>query len=236
MAEPEGLGARVEWKRERAGMERRDLAAKAGISVHTVESLEQGRRIPTVPLLQRIARALDTTVAWMLSKPSELPSADPAAEGVIAIRRVLQVVDDDLDDELDPVEPLTLDKAQQTADYLWGCYWAGRYEQLARLLPTAIPQVRATARAVPSHQTATAKEALARGIDRAAITKAMSDAGWTLEQARAALDAYADVSFPIPVPKPRPRPRRNTCRGSCRRDCAPDVRATPAARGPRGRD
>ena len=50
-----------------------------------------------------------------------------------------------------------------------------------------------------------AKEALSRGIDRAAITKAMSDAGWTLEQARAALDAYADVSFPIPVPKPRPQ-------------------------------
>lgn len=200
MAEPEGLGARVEWKRERAGMERIDLAIKADVSVHTVKSLELGRRIPTVPLLQRIARALDTTVAWLLSKPSSLPSADPAAEGVVAIRRVLTPVDDDLDEVLDPVEPLTLDKAVQTSAYLWGCYWAGRYEQLARLLPTAIPQVRATARAVPSHETATAKEALARVLQAAGDTLvhlAQPDLAWmAITESIAAAKAGADELLP----------------------------------------
>jgi hypothetical protein len=50
-----------------------------------------------------------------------------------------------------------------------------------------------------------AKEALSRGIEKAAITKAMLEAGWTPEQARAALGAYAEVPFPIPVPRPRPQ-------------------------------
>jgi hypothetical protein len=50
-----------------------------------------------------------------------------------------------------------------------------------------------------------AKEALSRGIEKEAIAKAMIEAGWTPEQARAALSGYADVTFPIPVPKPRPQ-------------------------------
>ena len=50
-----------------------------------------------------------------------------------------------------------------------------------------------------------AKEALSCGIEKTAITQAMIEAGWTPEQARAALSAYSDVTFPIPVPRPRPQ-------------------------------
>jgi Domain of unknown function (DUF5671) len=50
-----------------------------------------------------------------------------------------------------------------------------------------------------------AREALIRGLDKGAIRKAMADAGWSPEQVQTALDAYADVQFPIPVPKPRPQ-------------------------------
>jgi hypothetical protein len=46
--------------------------------------------------------------------------------------------------------------------------------------------------------------ALARGQPRAAIEAALAQAGWPDEQVRDALDAYADVAFPLPVPKPRP--------------------------------
>ncbi|REH18050.1 transcriptional regulator with XRE-family HTH domain [Kutzneria buriramensis] len=179
--EPLSLGARVEHKRTKAGMKRGELAAKAGISVHTVESLEQGRRVPTVPLLQKVAAALDTTVAWLLAKPDTLPSADPNAEGILAIRRALTPVDDDLVDELEPVEPLTLRDAERTADYLWGCYWSGRFEQLARLLPTAIPQIRATVRAVPVAEQPAAAEALARVLQAAGdcmVHLAQPDLAW----------------------------------------------------------
>ncbi len=47
-------------------------------------------------------------------------------------------------------------------------------------------------------------EALAKGMSRQAIEDALAGAGWPAEQARSALNAYADVEFPVPVPKPRP--------------------------------
>ena len=48
------------------------------------------------------------------------------------------------------------------------------------------------------------REALLRGQPRPAIESALVDAGWATEQVRDALDAYADVAFPVPVPRPRP--------------------------------
>ena len=48
------------------------------------------------------------------------------------------------------------------------------------------------------------RDALAKGASRKEIEKALADAGWPPEQSRAALDAYADIVFPVPVPRPRP--------------------------------
>jgi len=48
------------------------------------------------------------------------------------------------------------------------------------------------------------REALARGSSRPVIETALTQAGWPPEQIRAALNAYADVDFPVAVPKPRP--------------------------------
>jgi len=50
-----------------------------------------------------------------------------------------------------------------------------------------------------------AREALLRGLGKSEIRKAMLDAGWTEDQVRSAVDAYADVPFPVPIPKPRPQ-------------------------------
>ena len=47
-------------------------------------------------------------------------------------------------------------------------------------------------------------EALAKGMSRQAIEAALASAGWPAEQSRRALNAYAELEFPIPVPKPRP--------------------------------
>ncbi len=48
------------------------------------------------------------------------------------------------------------------------------------------------------------RDALAAGQPRPAIETALAQAGWPAEQVRDALDAYAEVAFPVPVPKPRP--------------------------------
>ncbi|UHQ21683.1 DUF5671 domain-containing protein [Lysobacter sp. 5GHs7-4] len=47
------------------------------------------------------------------------------------------------------------------------------------------------------------REALMRGQSKEAIAQALGKAGWTAEQTRGMLDAYADVGFVVPVPKPR---------------------------------
>lgn len=48
------------------------------------------------------------------------------------------------------------------------------------------------------------REALLRGLPRSEIEQAILQAGWTIEQARDALGAFADVPFPVPVPRRRP--------------------------------
>jgi hypothetical protein len=48
------------------------------------------------------------------------------------------------------------------------------------------------------------RDALSRGQSKEAIAGALAAAGWPPEQARSALDAYADVAFAVPVPRPRP--------------------------------
>lgn len=47
------------------------------------------------------------------------------------------------------------------------------------------------------------RDALAAGASRQAVESALSAAGWTPDQVRGALAAYADVTFAVPVPKPR---------------------------------
>ena len=47
-------------------------------------------------------------------------------------------------------------------------------------------------------------EALARGIDRASITKVLQDAGWPEADIRAALNTFSEAAFPVPVPRPKP--------------------------------
>jgi Domain of unknown function (DUF5671) len=49
-----------------------------------------------------------------------------------------------------------------------------------------------------------AREAQLKGLGKPEIRKAALEAGWSEDQVRDALDAYADVAFPVPVPKPRP--------------------------------
>ena len=51
--------------------------------------------------------------------------------------------------------------------------------------------------------TAFVREALSRGVSRAQVEAALTQAGWDSRQIRVALDAFAPVDFPIPVPRPR---------------------------------
>ena len=48
------------------------------------------------------------------------------------------------------------------------------------------------------------REALLRGLAKPDVEQAMLQAGWSTDQAKNALGAFADVPFVVPVPRPRP--------------------------------
>src|SRR5262249_31669413 len=48
------------------------------------------------------------------------------------------------------------------------------------------------------------RDALAQGRSRPEVEEGLKPAGWTADQARAALAAFAPIDFPVPVPRPRP--------------------------------
>ena len=48
------------------------------------------------------------------------------------------------------------------------------------------------------------RDALSRGLSRAQVGEALQQAGWSPDEVRSAMDAFAEIDFPIPVPRPRP--------------------------------
>lgn len=138
-----------------------ELATRAGVSVDLIRKLEQERRhTVSITSLHRIARALDVDTAELLAKARPIPTADPAT-GVVAIRRALTTVDDILVDEDDHHDIADAVDADRTVTYAWGCYWSGKYDLLADLLPGALVRLRAGERATSSEQRPTAAERLA---------------------------------------------------------------------------
>ncbi|HEV8559037.1 MAG TPA: helix-turn-helix transcriptional regulator [Actinophytocola sp.] len=163
------IGTRIRKLRAKL-LSQRELADKALVSVDLIRKLEQGRRhTASIGSLQRIARALDVSIAELLGKVTTLPSSDPDV-GVVAIRRALTPVDDLLDMDVVEGASLTLGEAERNVTYLWGAYWSGRYELLGTLLPNALMQIRATYRAVPASERTRAAHALARAYQAAGDT------------------------------------------------------------------
>jgi transcriptional regulator with XRE-family HTH domain len=154
------IGDRIRKFRGKA-MSQRELAETAEVSLSLIRQLEQGARTgASIASMQKIARALDVDIADLVGKRYGMPSTDPDA-GVVAIRRALTAVDDLIDDE-ETAEPVTLDTATRTVDYAWGAYWGGRYELLSTILPPGLNQLRATAHAAQNGDVAPANELLAR--------------------------------------------------------------------------
>lgn len=153
------IGERIRHFRGNA-VSQRELAEQSDVSVSMIRQIEQGKKNPSVPTLQKIARALDVDMAELVGTRFGIPSGDPDA-GVVAIRRALTPVDDLLDG-IGADIPVSLPEAVRTVNYAWGAYWNGRYELLSGILPPGIAQVRATAHAAQGVDTAPANEQLAR--------------------------------------------------------------------------
>ena len=71
------LSARIAFLRRQLGLNQAQLAARLGISPSAVGMYEQGRREPDCKTLCALARALDTTVDYLLTG-SGVPGEDAA--------------------------------------------------------------------------------------------------------------------------------------------------------------
>jgi transcriptional regulator with XRE-family HTH domain len=70
--EPGPLADRLSWLRRQARLTRDQLAQLAGVSVHTVQSLEQGRiASPSLRTVLGLARGLGVTVGELVGDPLE---------------------------------------------------------------------------------------------------------------------------------------------------------------------
>jgi transcriptional regulator with XRE-family HTH domain len=76
--DPGGFGQQLQRLRTRARLNQEGLAGLSGVSVHLIQSLEQGRASnPTLRTLLRLAEALGVTVAELLERVAPDPGAGP---------------------------------------------------------------------------------------------------------------------------------------------------------------
>ncbi|EIF00145.1 helix-turn-helix domain-containing protein [Saccharomonospora glauca] len=153
------IGARIKALRGKL-LTQKQLADAAGVSVDVIRKLEQGtRKTAAIGTLTKIARALDVSLPELLGQRTSVPTGE-ADGGVVALRQALSPIDDLIGDITG--EPITLDDARRAVDYAWSAYWGGQYDHLATILPSTLPQLRATMHAASADQRSAAAELLAR--------------------------------------------------------------------------
>ncbi len=69
----ERFGEVLRRRREAAGLSQEALAAAAGLHRNYVGLLERGKRIPSILVVEKIAAALDTTMASLLRAVESRP-------------------------------------------------------------------------------------------------------------------------------------------------------------------
>jgi len=67
----EVLRSRITETRERKGMNQAKLAEKTGITPAAISQIEKGLRIPTIPVLQKIANVLGVSIDYLTGKTDE---------------------------------------------------------------------------------------------------------------------------------------------------------------------
>lgn len=72
------LAGRLKARRMNVGMTQEQLSEKTGIAPQHLSRLETARQLPTLDTLVRLARALDTTVSFLLGEPREPGGCEPA--------------------------------------------------------------------------------------------------------------------------------------------------------------
>jgi len=141
------LAARLRRIRRERGLTQEQLAERAAVSLETIRKAEQGRRHPRLPVLMRIATALDVPLSELVDNHPRLNGAGEGAS-VLALRDAL----------LSPAAipglglaetagTLTTHALQEAADDAGATYWQGDFTRMAAILPGMITAGRVTTEA-----------------------------------------------------------------------------------------
>lgn len=147
-------GDRVRFWRNGRGLGQVQLAMRAGISVDYLQSIEQGRRTPSVRALQGLADALGVSVLTLRAQ-------DPAEPGGVAHPGVRPLYDAMLG--LTDRRATDIEQARQRMQLLnsrW--FGASDYESAARELPRAVEEIEWLRRAYSAPQEAEQRREVAQ--------------------------------------------------------------------------
>jgi transcriptional regulator with XRE-family HTH domain len=160
------LGQRLRRLRRENAMTQEQLAHRSGLSAEMIAKTEQGHRQPRLPVLARLASALDVPLSEMLDNRPRL-GARSESTSILAIRDVLlspsQLPGGDADAGGEPAAVASLEESLADAARL---YWAGDFAALAAVLPALIGECRLAARA--GAEQPAASSVLAQAYDLAA--------------------------------------------------------------------
>ena len=67
------LGMRIRFLRKRLGWSQEDLALEASVNKNYISDLENGRRNPSLDILERIAKALNITLCELFRGVETIP-------------------------------------------------------------------------------------------------------------------------------------------------------------------
>jgi transcriptional regulator with XRE-family HTH domain len=142
----DSLGARLRQQRRDRSLTQEQLAALSGVSTVMIAKIEQGRRVPRMPVLFQLATALDVPLSELVDNRPRLDGQGDGAS-ILAVRDALLspsvLPDVDLDDDHgEPAPVLQLEAAVAEAARL---YWAGEFAVLASTLPGLLAEARLTA-------------------------------------------------------------------------------------------
>jgi transcriptional regulator with XRE-family HTH domain len=84
------IGSRVKELRVKKGLTQAQLGSLSGIHPTNVGRIENKNAVPQADILYLIAKNLDTSVEWLLTGASSLPSHDLLLEAALAFEKSLQ--------------------------------------------------------------------------------------------------------------------------------------------------
>jgi transcriptional regulator with XRE-family HTH domain len=154
MADDGTLADRLRRKRRESSLTQEQLAGISGVSQVMIAKIEQGRRLPRLPVLTRLANALDIPLSELVDKRPRLDGHGVGAS-VLAIRDALLSASQLPGAGLDAgdAEPTPLPQLRAMVSEAARLYWTGEFANLAAVLPSLIGEARLTAQEAGSAAT-----------------------------------------------------------------------------------